>query len=284
MRVRALSSVGVVVIGLVPALMGGWVFAVIFTAIALIAYREAITITAPSARMVATCGYLVVALAGLVAVMGRPENGLPVVMALTLLLPLAVTVFVAHTHGIEQWSGVAATTLYLALPTVAAITLRVTENLPAEGWLTSVAGWAPGGDGATGGGLAWFLMALFVTWLSDTFAYLVGRTWGRRKLIPRVSPNKTIEGAAGGLTAAALTAVACDALFGMNLGPGVALVVGVALGLAGQIGDLAESMLKRMRGVKDSGNLIPGHGGVLDRIDALLFAITTAWIIAPWLT
>jgi phosphatidate cytidylyltransferase len=283
MRQRAISSVGVVVAGLLPAILGGWVFAIAFTLIAVVAYREALTITAPSRSSVGLTGLAIVILAGVLGVTSWVDNPLALLVGLAMIVPLAATVFLVHTDGIALWSATTASTLYLAVPTFAAITLRDDASFPARDWVGSLAGVMPDISERTGGGLAWFLLALMVTWLSDSFAYLVGRTWGRRKLIPRVSPNKTIEGAIGGLVAAALTGLACDAVFGMALGIPVALLVGTGLGAMGQIGDLSESMLKRMRGVKDSGNLIPGHGGMLDRVDALLFVLSTAWVIAPWL-
>jgi len=280
-RQRAVSSIGVIVIGLAPALIGGWVFAATFTAIAVIAFREAIAITLPEPTPLKHAGTAIVTLAGLLAALGAPENAVAMIAVVAVGVPLAVSVFVSDSRGIELWSATTATTLYLALPAYAAIELRDSVDFSARDWLTDVAGMLPNVSDATGGGLAWFLLALFITWLSDTFAYLVGRTWGKHKLIPRVSPNKTVEGAIGGLAAAAITAVICDAWFGMDIGVWPAIVVGLVLGAAGQIGDLSESMLKRMRGIKDSSNLIPGHGGMLDRIDALVFDIVAAWLIAP---
>jgi phosphatidate cytidylyltransferase len=280
-RQRAISSIGVVLIGLVPALLGGWIFAVAFTAIAAFAYHEAIAMTLPHRSPVRYCGLAVVGLAGILATTDTVSNGFPLIAGLAVGLPLAAAVFLSQDHGIEHWTATTATTLYLAIPVYAALDLRGDTALPARDWIRDLAGLMPDTGTDTGGGLAWFLLALLVTWLSDTFAYLVGKTWGRHKLIPRVSPNKTIEGAIGGLAAAALTAMLCDIAFGMEIGAPLALVIGAGLGAVGMVGDLSESMIKRMRGVKDSGTLIPGHGGILDRIDALIFVIVTAWLIAP---
>ena len=281
MRQRAISSIGVVLIGLVPAVLGGWIFAVVFTAIAAIAYREAIAITHPGQTPITWMGLAIVLMAGVAAALDAGQHSLALVCALAVGGPLVAAVFLSETDGIEQWTSTSTTALYLALPAYAAIQLRYANDHPGHGWIQELAGILPGVADATGGGLAWLLLALLVTWLSDTFAYLVGKTWGRRKLIPRVSPNKTVEGAAGGLAAAAITAVCCDVAFGMEIGAALAIGVGLVLGALGQIGDLAESMLKRMRGVKDSGALIPGHGGMLDRIDALIFVIVAAWLFAP---
>jgi phosphatidate cytidylyltransferase len=100
----------------------------------------------------------------------------------------------------------------------------------------------------------------------------MGTKWGRRKLCPHVSPGKTIEGCLGGLAANLVCGFSVAAFLIPSLPPAKGVVFFLALGVAGQIGDLFESMLKRSAGVKDSGNLLPGHGGLLDRIDSLLFA------------
>ncbi len=281
MRQRAISSVGVIVIGLVPALLGGWVFAVIFTAIAVVAFREAIAITIPEATPLKHIGTVLVASAGVVAAVDAGQHGFALLCSLAVSAPLAGAVFQHDDRTLQHWSATTATTLYLAIPAYAAIDLRNAVDFPVSEWLRDVSGILPGVSDSTGGGLAWFLLALFITWLSDTFAYLVGKTWGKRKLMPRISPNKTVEGALGGLAAAAITAVACDLWFGMDIGLALSIVIGLVLGAAGQIGDLSESMMKRMRGVKDSSDLIPGHGGMLDRIDALIFVVVAAWLLAP---
>jgi phosphatidate cytidylyltransferase len=121
---------------------------------------------------------------------------------------------------------------------------------------------------------------ILVTWLSDSGAYLIGRAIGRRPLIPVVSPKKTVEGLMGGLACAALTGSVSVALFKMDISWAVGLLIGLAVGIVGVVGDLAESVLKREAGVKDSGTLIPGHGGMLDRLDALLFTFTVGWYVA----
>ena len=120
-------------------------------------------------------------------------------------------------------------------------------------------------------GLSWVLCALIVTWGNDTCAYFAGRLLGRRKLYPEVSPNKTWEGFAGGFVGSLLGMFIARATFFPALSVVDCLAVGAIGGLVGPIGDLSESMLKRAYQVKDSGKLIPGHGGLLDRLDALLF-------------
>ena len=110
-----------------------------------------------------------------------------------------------------------------------------------------------------------------VTWANDTAAYYVGSYLGRRQMAPRISPKKTWEGAAGGLIGSVAAAFACRAWFLESIGATDALVVGLLIGVVAPLGDLCESVLKRSAGIKDSGSLIPGHGGVLDRVDSLIF-------------
>jgi len=135
----------------------------------------------------------------------------------------------------------------------------------------------PGGSPGTavgplglGSGVAWTLMLVLVVWGYDTGAYLTGRRLGRRRLLEHISPSKTVEGLAGGLVLGTIGAGIGAALIGLE--PWHSLVIGPLVGLAAQAGDLAESMLKRAGGRKESGFLVPGHGGVLDRLDSFMFA------------
>lgn len=120
-------------------------------------------------------------------------------------------------------------------------------------------------------GEEWVLLLVWVTWLGETAAYLVGSAVGRHPLAPAVSPKKTVEGALAQLVVSGLAAVIARAWFFPALSLPGALLVGPLLGVTGQVGDLVESALKRSVGTKDTGRLIPGHGGVLDRVDSLLF-------------
>ena len=123
---------------------------------------------------------------------------------------------------------------------------------------------------------AWVLLTMVLAWGSDTSAYFVGRKFGTTKLAPRISPKKTLEGSAGGLAAAVIGAVIMSAFL-----PGMTILDAIALGIlggaAGQAGDLMVSVLKRSSGVKDSGGILPGHGGILDRVDALAFTAPATW-------
>ena len=129
-------------------------------------------------------------------------------------------------------------------------------------------------------GAAWLLLVLAGVWLADSGAYFVGTRWGRHKMTPSLSPKKSWEGLAGGIVFGALG----NALFAAALG--LPALHGALLGLSGAtlgaLGDLSISMMKRQVGVKDSGNLIPGHGGALDRIDSLLFAVIAGHLYLAW--
>jgi phosphatidate cytidylyltransferase len=132
-------------------------------------------------------------------------------------------------------------------------------------WLLSHAIWLralPGGAGLT-------FLALGVTWCGETAAYFVGRRWGRRKLAARVSPAKTVEGGIAQLVAS--VGAVLLAQWWLSLTPLHAVGIGLLLGVLGQVGDLAESFLKRSAETKDASALLPGHGGLLDRLDSLLF-------------
>ena len=132
-------------------------------------------------------------------------------------------------------------------------------------------------------GMTWIFLLMAVIFAGDTSAYYVGSYLGRHKLSPAVSPGKTIEGSIGGL-AANLVVGAIGKFFFLPAMPwGLCLLLFVVVGGAGQVGDLFESELKRSSGIKDSGGILPGHGGVLDRIDALLFAAPVAYLFISFI-
>ncbi|MEZ4271471.1 MAG: phosphatidate cytidylyltransferase [Myxococcota bacterium] len=127
-------------------------------------------------------------------------------------------------------------------------------------------------------GLGMALAALFCTWGADTGAYFAGRAFGRHKLYPKVSPGKTIEGLFGGILAAVAVAFIVREIIGFALPASYTVVLGVIAAVFGAVGDLCESLLKRSVGAKDSSQLIPGHGGVLDRFDGVIFVAPAVWI------
>jgi len=135
-------------------------------------------------------------------------------------------------------------------------------------------------------GIFFIIVALAGSFLCDTGAYFVGRAYGKRKLIPKISPGKTVEGTIGGIItgilAVCVTKGIADIFMTTGFGWSKAALLGIGITIGGIIGDLIESMLKRDAGVKDSGKIVPGHGGILDRLDSLLWAIPVTYYFAAW--
>ncbi len=132
--------------------------------------------------------------------------------------------------------------------------------------------------------MGFVLLPLLVTWANDSAAYFVGNAIGRTKLSPSLSPGKTWEGAIGGLLGSVAAAVTCgiwflDELPVLGVTPGQAALIGLVIGIVAQVGDLVESALKREAGVKDSGRVFPGHGGMLDRVDSLIWTFPFTWLM-----
>jgi phosphatidate cytidylyltransferase len=132
-------------------------------------------------------------------------------------------------------------------------------------------------------GVQWIFLMLVIVMSGDTCAFYVGSSIGRRKLYPAVSPNKSVEGAIGGVVGSITGALIAKGSFFPQLAFADAIATALLLGILGQLGDLFESFLKRGYGVKDSGTIIPGHGGVLDRLDSILFAAPGAFYYASFI-
>lgn len=229
-------------------------------------------------RLLATAGYPalpvlgpVVALA-LVADAALPAGlriGGPLVVGIALvILALAAFARPEPRDGLEAWIVTLFGALYVAQLGFVISLMDSAGTLPGDAPLAAV-----------GAERAWLLLLVVGVWAYDTGAYLVGRRVGGPRFLTHLSPSKTYAGLVGGLVAC--TIVSGLILWGVGSQPLGALLVGPLLGAAAQAGDLAESMLKRAAGAKDSGTLIPGHGGVLDRIDSFLFA---APVIALYVT
>lgn len=133
------------------------------------------------------------------------------------------------------------------------------------------------------GGLVYILYSLFIMWATDSGAYFIGKALGKTKLWPEISPNKTVEGSIGGVVCAVVIAVLFVLFSNINVGLISLMGITVVLSVFGQIGDLVESAFKRHFNVKDSGNILPGHGGILDRFDSLLFVWPLLHFFHLWL-
>jgi len=219
-------------------------------------------------------------------------------IVLAALIPLGVH---AHARGLGAPPLTAGVLVVLALLTLA-VWRRGVAGRPLAGVATTVLGvfyvavplaygyalrahdWTVG----RAAGTALVMLPVLCTWASDIGAYAAGRLVGGPKLIAAVSPGKTVAGAAGALVASGALAAAyapnvLRPVANLGFAPGRALLFGLLVSVAAQLGDLVESLLKRDAGVKDSSNLIPGHGGVLDRVDSLLFVLPTSYLVLGWL-
>ena len=280
LRRRSASAVIIVLVAVVPALLGDWVFTALLIAVGLLGLWEL-------ARSFQHAGHAVdVRLTGalflviLLCIATRRSSAVLLLStSAAVLVPLVWALrSVRHEEGLARAALTSLAVLYLALPLGAASMLRELEGESWRGWLQGIAERLSSGNTALG--LAWFLWGLSVTWLTDTAAYLFGARFGHTKLVPHLSPGKTRAGAIAGLAAGAATGLLGAVLFGLPLPLWLALLAGLVVSLTAQIGDLAESLIKRAVGIKDMGHLIPGHGGVLDRIDALLFTLPLTLALA----
>ncbi len=192
---------------------------------------------------------------------GLPAMAAGLVSGYTILCGVAATLYFGRDPHIQKnIAGQIQGLIYIGLPLTLIVSIRA------------------GADG-----MGWIFFLLAIIFAGDVAAYYVGSRLGRHKLAPRVSPGKTIEGALGGLAGNLLAGAVFKALLLPNLPWAGALLFIPLAGAAGQVGDLFESTLKRNAGIKDSGFVLPGHGGILDRIDALLFAIPIAWLFKEYL-
>jgi len=195
-------------------------------------------------------------------------------------------------RSFQDWSGVLAAGAVVALLAAAMLQRGALEQAPRSAALGALAwgyaGLLPAAVVALrvreDAGWPWVVLLFVVTWANDTFAYFTGRFLGKRPLAPRISPRKTWEGFWGGAAGSVGGALVVKVLFLPGLSVPAAAVVGAGAAVLGPLGDLSESMLKRAAGVKDSGRIIPGHGGLLDRVDAVLFVAPWVVACAMWLS
>lgn len=273
MKQRAISSIGVVLVGIVPAILGSPVFSFVVGLIAIGAlyelYRAYQRVGARPSTWTGT-----VAIIALVVIAGTdaPFRALTGAMCAYTLLALAQHLPKKDINGaLIDWSFSLSGVMYIGFTLMHFILIRRIHGSVDMDWVRQAD--ALIGDGRAALGLAWLLFVLVTTWMTDVFAYLIGRTWGRVKLIPHISPGKTREGAIGGLIGGTITGVVAGWAFGVPVALFVMAILGALVALGAMIGDLCESLIKRQIGIKDMGSIIPGHGGVLDRIDALLVTV-----------
>ncbi len=276
LRARLLVAAGGVPLGAFAAVRGGWFLGALIAGVAALAASEFHALARiGGARPLRWLGVPAAALLVLLAADGSSfaEWG---VRALALLLVLALATLgamVVSPSVAQAPMPSASATVLGALYTGGTLSFAVLiRNLPEH---------VGGADPRPWEGALLVFFPLAVTWAADSAAYFAGRRLGERKLAPAVSPGKTVVGGVAGLIAAiavgAATGWALSAFPTVPMSPLAGGLAGLVLGVVGQVGDLAESLLKREAGVKDSGRLFPGHGGALDRFDALFFALPVAY-------
>jgi phosphatidate cytidylyltransferase len=243
---RLASALALGVVALVLTWAGVWPFAIFVLLVALlVAWEWGRVVRRAGTDTIFWASAMAIAMAAVLAALGTPGLGMIVIVAGSILAALL---------GFGQNGHLSALgVLYAGLPALSLI------------WLRSSLQW----------GFAGVLFVFVVVWATDTGAYAAGRTFGGPKLASRISPNKTWAGLFGGIGSAVLVAVIVGAVLGVGHSGRLAITA-LALALAAQAGDIVESALKREHGVKDASELIPGHGGFMDRVDGLIFAAVLA--------
>jgi phosphatidate cytidylyltransferase len=271
-RERATSAAVLVPILLIILAVGGLALSIAVVAITVLAAREVFGLLRSAGHPTLPALGTVLALTVVVdaAVPGVLEgSGLLLTAVGIVLIAAAAFIRTDPRDGLAIWMATTFGALYVSM---LAFVLRLGDAAPA------MPGTAP--LAMLGAERGWVLLLILAVWSYDTGAYLVGRRFGRERFLTHISPSKTYAGLIGGIAAA--TVVVALLLFGLGQPIWHAAIVGPIAALAAQAGDLAESMLKRAAGAKDSGTLIPGHGGMLDRVDSFLFAapVVTLYVVA----
>ncbi|MDI7864013.1 phosphatidate cytidylyltransferase [Rhizobiaceae bacterium n13] len=252
LRLRIVSGIVLAVVVLVSTWYGGIGFRLLAAAISLLVYYEWSTITKLAEKdfQANAIGWLGTALVAAVTVLGEFDYAIP--------LLLIFTVLTAILSGLRRGSWwLPGGVFYSALSGISLAAIRGEDSV----------------------GLAAMLFVFAVVWATDILAYFVGRAVGGPKLAPKISPGKTWSGAIGGTISGVIAGTAVALVQFPNTGIWVACIA-LLLSVSSQVGDLFESFLKRRFGVKDSSRLIPGHGGVMDRVDGLVFACFAAFLLA----
>jgi len=246
LRYRVISSMVGIPLIVLAVWFGGWLLLLLTAGIMLIGLRELAAMLRkmdlnPPLAVMLTGSAILLAAAYLFG-----ERGINWAVTLVLMLVLlTVVIRFPYYSPVDGAVGLLGT-LYLGLFTY----FYLLRTLP-EGWI-------------------WLIFMLVGTWASDTAAYFVGKKLGKRKLAPSLSPGKTVAGGIGGIAGSLLVAVLFYAIYSF-LPLWHLLILGLLLGVMAQLGDLWESVIKRTAGIKDTGKIIPGHGGVLDRFDSMMF-------------
>lgn len=271
MRQRAISAAVLVPVLLIVLWLGGYVLAGAIAVVTVLAALEVF-------RLLRAAGYATLAPLGaalalsivLDAAFPKVLEGSGLLLGAIGIVLVAVAAFtrVDPHDGLATWMATIFGALYVSLLSFVIRLGHAAPAIPSGAPLSSLTGEQ-----------AWILLLILSVWAYDTGAYLVGKQFGREKFLTHISPSKTYAGLIGGIVAT--TVVMAIALWAVGQSPLHAILLGPLTALAAQAGDLAESVIKRAAGAKDSGDLIPGHGGMLDRVDSFLFAapVVTLYVI-----
>ncbi|WP_377889212.1 phosphatidate cytidylyltransferase [Alkalihalobacillus sp. R86527] len=259
MKQRIITGVifGVILLGMI--IVGDWPFIILMTLVATVGMVELLLMKKIS----------LVSLPGLLALIGTwilvmPEDWIAVLTSSVfskidllffgLLILLAMTVLTKNKYSFDESSFILMASLYVGLGFYYFTATRYLEDSSLEGMVQ-------------------LFFIIFLIWASDSGAYFVGRAIGKKKLWPHISPNKTVEGALGGVGMALIVGIVFQLIYPVYESISLVIIVSILTSVFGQIGDLVESAFKRHYGVKDSGSILPGHGGILDRFDSLIFVL-----------
>ena len=264
--------VALIVLVLVLSMVWGlWILLSVFAVAGIIEFNRLTGVNRPYIfRIVLDCAAAVWLLYATAQYGMAISHGLGIFLPYLLYLLYVVcrSTFLPHQAMLPSLGNSLIGQLYIAVPL--ALTIRLTLVVDPFSSMTQYNGL--------------LLLAIFIfIWVNDTGAYLVGSRWGKRRLAPSISPKKSVEGSIGGLLLVLLSAVILRLLLFPELSWLRILLIATVVAVFGTIGDLFESSLKRQAGVKDSGKLIPGHGGILDRIDSLLLAVPAVYLLLAFL-
>ena len=261
----------IVLVLLLSMVWGLWLLLSVFAVAGIIEFNRLTGVNRPYIfRIVLDCAAAVWLLYATAQYGMAISHGLGIFLPYLLYLLYVVcrSTFLPHQAMLPSFGNSLMGQLYIAVPL--ALTIRLTLVVDPFSSMTQYNGL--------------LLLAIFIfIWVNDTGAYLVGSRWGKRRLAPNISPKKSVEGSIGGLLLVLLSAVILRLLLFPELSWLRILLVATVVAVFGTIGDLFESSLKRQAGVKDSGKLIPGHGGILDRIDSLLLAVPAVYLLLAFL-
>ena len=257
----------IVLVLLLSMVWGLWILLSVFAVAGIIEFNRLTGVNRPYIfRIVLDCAAAVWLLYATAQYGMAISHGLGIFLPYLLYLLYVVcrSTFLPHQAMLPSLGNSLIGQLYIAVPL--ALTIRLTLEVDPYSSMTQYNGL--------------LLLAIFIfIWVNDTGAYLVGSRWGKRRLAPSISPKKSVEGSIGGLLLVLLSAVVLRLLLFPELSWLRILLIAAVVAIFGTIGDLFESSLKRQAGVKDSGKLIPGHGGILDRIDSLLLAVPAVYLL-----